>query len=141
TLVPVIGLVQVGGQAGADRYTYISLIGVFIVMAWGMVDAATRWSCHRAAFALAGCLVGACVVCTFFQVRRWHDSITLWKYTLQVNPQNALAKMNLGTALEEQGDAVEAERLYEETLRIDPRVELAHVNLGRMLAERGAMPE
>jgi tetratricopeptide (TPR) repeat protein len=141
TLVPVIGLVQVGSQAGADRYTYIPLIGIFIMLSWGLEDAAARRRIQAAAFALGGFALGACLLFTHFQARRWHDSITLWHYTLKVNPQNAVAKLNLGTALEEQGQLEEAERLYEEALRLDPRTDLAHLNLGRLLANRGSLDE
>ncbi len=141
TLVPVIGLVQVGGQSGADRFTYIPLIGIFIMLSWSLEDAAARWRIQAPAFALAGCVIGACLVCTSFQVRRWHDSITLWRYTLHVNPQNAVAKMNLGTALEEEGNVEDAERLYEETLCLDPANWRAHVNLGRLLDEGGSLDE
>lgn len=142
TLVPVIGLVQVGSQAGADRYTYIPLIGVFILFAWGMAEAAAHWRLQRAPFILAGCVVATCLVLTYFQARRWHDSITLWEYTLEVNPRNPVAELNLGTALEEGGRIAEAQRLYEQNLSTAPQAaDVAHVHLGRLLAERGSFEE
>jgi tetratricopeptide (TPR) repeat protein len=138
-LVPVVGFVQVGFQAGADRYTYLPLIGIFIMVSWALAEAAVRWNLQTAAYALAGCAVGACVLLSFFQARRWHDSIGLWQYTVRVTPRNAIAKVNLGTALEVAGQEEEAMRLYEEAVRDDPRTDLAHTNLGRLLASRGSL--
>src|SRR5712692_2781274 len=92
-LVPVIGLVQVGGQARADRYTYLPLIGIFIMLAWGLAAAVSERRFRIIAECLASGMIGACLICTFMQARHWHDSITLWTYTLRVNPQNGVAKI------------------------------------------------
>jgi tetratricopeptide (TPR) repeat protein len=140
-LVPVIGLVQVGGQARADRYTYLPLIGIFIMVSWGLAAVAAERRLQVIAGGLSAGILTACFLCTFIQARRWHDSTTLWEYTLRVNPQNSVAIMNLGTALEDQGDLANAERLYEETLRLDPSNWRAHINLARRLGENGALEE
>ena len=99
TLIPVIGLIQVGAQAMADRYTYVPLTGVFIVFAWAIadvVDAAPRWRYPLAAVCVG--LVVAFSVLAHEQVSRWRSSIVLWEYTLEVDPENPIALSNLGEA-------------------------------------------
>ena len=85
TLLPVIGLVQVGGQAMADRYTYVPFIGLFIVVVWGMADLAARWRAPKFLLPVgAGVVLSALMVCTWVQVSYWRDSITLYEHTLEV---------------------------------------------------------
>jgi Flp pilus assembly protein TadD len=96
TLVPVIGLVQVGIQARADRYTYLPLIGLFIMMVWGAADLAGRWGLQKAAIALAGIWLVCLTWLTHAQIGYWANSYTLWKHALAVTVDNSLAHTNLG---------------------------------------------
>jgi tetratricopeptide (TPR) repeat protein len=125
TLVPVIGLVQVGDHAMADRYSYVPLIGLFIVMAWGLTSG----------------LIVILMICSSVQVRHWKDSITLFTHTLRAAPNNPQAHTNLGVALAEQGKLDEAIWHYTEALRIEPNFLQAHINLGGALAGRGKSDE
>ena len=97
TLVPVIGLIQVGPHALADRYTYVPLIGLFIILVWGMSDLAVRWRFGR----LLLCAVGAVTIlslsfCSWLQASYWRNSITLFEHALQIAPDNYIALNNLG---------------------------------------------
>src|SRR5262249_26980051 len=80
TLVPVIGLVQVGLQSMADRYTYVPLIGLFLLVAWGGSDLAQRWDCPRVAVTLGGLLVGVFMLYAWLQCQYWSDGRTLWRH-------------------------------------------------------------
>jgi len=135
TLVPVIGLVQVGDHAMADRYTYVPLIGLFIVMAWGFPDLLEKWS-HRGVIlaTLTAGLIVILMICSSVQVRHWKDSITLFTHTLRAAPNNPQAHTNLGVALAEQGRLDEAAWHYAEALRIEPNFLQARINLGGALA-------
>lgn len=136
TLVPVIGIVQVGAQALADRYTYVPLIGLFIVMAWGLPDMLARWSHRRAALATltAGLLV-ALMICSLLQVRYWQNSSTLFRHTLEVTTNNWLAHNNMGLAVASEGDSAGALAHYRKSLLINPNNAPAHNNLGIALAQ------
>src|ERR1039458_8832321 len=114
-LLPVIGLVQVGWQARADRYTYLPLIGVFIMLVWGAVDLRPCSRTGRLVFRLGAVLVlGACLAATRFQLKYWQDSLALFRHALEVMPDNWLAHHNLGTALAGEGEGDEgAERSAE----------------------------
>ncbi len=138
TLVPVIGLVQVGDQALADRYTYVPLIGLFIIVAWGLRDlAAERRFAQVLAPLAAGILITALALCTWFQVRFWKDSITLDEHTLRVTQNNFFIHNNLGTLLYKQGQADQAMVHYQEALRLRPHYYLALNNLGVALYSKG----
>jgi tetratricopeptide (TPR) repeat protein len=142
TLVPVIGLVQVGRQSMADRYTYVPLIGLFLMGVWGTADLATRWRHGRTVLAgAAGGVLIACMVGAWVRVSYWQDGITLFGQALQVTEGNALAHNNLGLALQERGRAEEAIAHYEKALRIDPAMDNAHGNLGNALLEQGRREE
>jgi Flp pilus assembly protein TadD len=136
TLVPVIGIVQVGAHAMADRYTYVPLIGLFIVMAWGLPDMLERWPHRRAALATltAGLLV-ALMMYSLLQVRYWQNSSTLFRHTLDVTTNNWLAHNNMGLAVASEGDSAGALAHYCQSLRINPKNALAHNNLGIALAQ------
>jgi Flp pilus assembly protein TadD len=142
TLVPVIGLVQVGGQSMADRYTYVPSIGVFLMVAWGLdaIPAASRR--RRALLAgLAGAAVLACAVATWRQVGRWRDPATLYGHALRVTRENYLAHNNLGVVLLAQGRVADAVAHHEEAIRIEPRYTAARANLGLALASLGRADE
>ena len=91
TLVPVIGIVQAGGQAMADRYTYIPLIGLFIMVAWGVPDFLKKWN-YRKEILLASSALSILIlsIITWTQVGYWQDSITLFNHTLKVTDYNWL---------------------------------------------------
>jgi tetratricopeptide (TPR) repeat protein len=108
TLMPVIGLVQVGLQAMADRYTYIPYVGLFVMFIWGACDLADRASIPRQVLGISsGAVVVACVFLSWRQIAYWQDSVTLWRHALAVEPNNDLGHYNLGQAL-----AVAGERQY-----------------------------
>ena len=135
TLVPVIGLVQVGIQSMADRYTYIPLIGVFIMLVWGAADLIPERPWRRDALALGGLAVlGACAVLTVGQVAIWHDSETLFGQAVRVTKNNYLAYNNLGFYLSNKGRTAEAIENYQKSLKINPAYEDALNNLGYALA-------
>ena len=142
TLVPVIGLVQVGSQAMADRYTYVPLIGLFIMVAWGMADLVTGLRYRKLVFAAsAGGVLAALMIGTYWQVHHWHNSITLFQHSLEVTTGNWLAHNNLGNALAEQENLEKAIGHYSKALRIYPDCAMAHNNLGNALREKGEVNE
>jgi len=131
TLVPVIGLVQVGGAALADRYTYVPLIGVFIAAAWGVPDLLSGRSWRRLALTVAGgATVAALTAAAYVQAGYWRDSVTLFSRSLAVTERNWMARTNLGIAYDELGRTREAVRQYREALRIDPEYAEAWYDLG-----------
>jgi len=142
TLVPVIGMVQVGGQAMADRYTYIPLIGLFIVIAWGTAEIIDRWRVKRLLVVLtAVVLMLAIVAVSHMQVGHWANSITLFSHTLKVTGSNYLAHLNLGKALNDEGRDDEALQHYSAAVRINPNSAHAHVNFASALLARGKITE
>jgi tetratricopeptide (TPR) repeat protein len=142
TLIPVIGVVQVGAQAMADRYTYVPLIGVFVMIGWGLRDLVSRWD-HLGAVVpgCVGVIFAALMICTWLQVSRWNNSISLFEHTLDITVDNNLAHYNLGIVLAERGRLEEAIGHFSEALRIKPDDAEAHNNLGIALAERGRLEE
>ena len=103
-LVPVIGIVQFGGHASADRYTYLPLIGVFVMVAWGVPHAAAQW--HKGSVllgALAGVWILVLMLCAWFQVGHWQDSERLCRHALRVTTDNKRMHNNLGNALRDAG--------------------------------------
>lgn len=142
TLVPVIGVVQVGDQAMADRYTYIPLIGIFMVLAWGLRDAAAAQPRVRAVipWAAAAALI-ALTATAWNQTRYWRDSVTLYEHSLSVIEGDPLLHYNLANELREQGRLDDAVRHYEEAIRFDPNYLAARTNLGPILAKQGRIDE
>ncbi len=141
-LVPVIGLVQVGRQAMADRYTYLPLTGLFLMAVWGIADLTGRWRHRRTGLAvLAVIVILGCMAGTWFQVRLWQSGLTLLTHTLKVTKSNGIAHNNLGVALLELGNPEEAILHYREALRIDPKQAVAHNNLGIALMKTGRSEE
>jgi protein O-mannosyl-transferase len=144
TLVPVIGLVQVGSQARADRYTYIPLIGLCIMLAWFAAGIVERWpGAKRAVWisAVAACLCMAAL--TRVQIEYWQNSETLFRHALAVTNRNSVAHNNLGMALTGiPGRLPEAIAEYEAALEIQPDHAEARNNLGTALARvPGRMPD
>jgi protein O-mannosyl-transferase len=142
TLVPVIGLVQVGVQAMADRYTYLPFIGLFIMVAYGMADLGARW--HVPKFLLpvgAGVVLSALMICTWVQVGYWRDSVSLFEHALKVTGGYSLTHNNLGAALMKQGKPDQAIPHFTEALRLNPNYAEAQNNLGLALAAQGKMDQ
>jgi tetratricopeptide (TPR) repeat protein len=143
TLLPVIGLIQVGAQARADRYTYIPMIGLAIALVWGVSEALERWPRIQTVLAATLCL--ACFALTWRQVQYWRDSISLYEHAIEVTAENYVARYNLAAVLETRGELAEAAGQLRETVRIRPRFAPAHAALGQLLAKQGrpeqALPE
>ncbi len=149
TLLPVIGLVQVGRQAMADRYSYISLTGLFIIIAWGAPELFGRWRYKRIAFFLSALLIiSAMSVCTYFQLRHWRNSQTFCEHSLDVSGDIYMAHFCIAGPLSEQGRFDDVIYHCSEAVRIEPNfvnaingLALAHNNLGNMLCEQGKYDE
>ena len=131
TLIPVIGIVQVGSQAMADRYTYIPLIGLFIIAAWGISDVLKNLPRRREILAALSAL---CLICLFFltwkQVSYWRSSITLYTRTLAITDFNSIIYTNRGIMYGAMGDYNAAIADLTRAIKISPRMTLAHANLG-----------
>lgn len=137
-LFPVSGLIQSGGQAMADRFTYVPLIGIFIMVGWSADDwLAPRPSAQPWGFAIFGILLVSCMMTTRSLLPNWHDSISLFRRVLNVTQENAFAENNMGMALSNAGKSDEAVFHYLESLRILPNYEVAHYNIGFELAAQG----
>jgi len=142
TLVPVIGVVQAGNQAMADRYTYIPLIGLFIMCAWGVPDLVKKWHYRKMGFGiLTGLVLSTLMVCTWLQVQQWRDGISLFQHALKVTENNYVAHTNLGVLLNNKGRQKEAIEHHYEAIRIDPYFADAHNNLGIALHGQGKTME
>jgi tetratricopeptide (TPR) repeat protein len=140
TLVPVIGLVQVGAQARADRYTYIPFIGLFIMMIWIANALLERWQpLRRGAIGLAITALCCYLGLTRHQLAYWHNSVALCRQAVAVTKDNAFAHNNLGVALAEEGKLNEATEHYAEAVRIKPNYTQARYNLGIQLASAGEL--
>ncbi len=139
TLLPVIGLVQVGAQSMADRYSYFPLIGIFLAVAFAAQAVIERFALRKEGFALAAILIlGACIFSTENQLRYWHDSETLFNHSLEV-ADSATAHASLAGALQEQGQLSEATRQYILAIHLDPEMGLAYWNLGKIFAGEGKL--
>jgi tetratricopeptide (TPR) repeat protein len=141
-LVPVIGLVQVGPQAMADRYTYIPMTGLFIIISWGFSDLSTKWHYRKIVLALfAVIILSALTTRTFLQLGYWRNSITLFEHAVNVTDNNCLGHNNLGAALLEKGKFDKAVLHIKESLRIEPGYKAALYNLGAALSDQGKLDE
>lgn len=148
TLVPVIGLVQVGRQAMADRYTYVPLIGLFMVLAWGVPELIAKSSGPSANrkpsaiwAALGLVLLVGLAACTYFQVGYWRDSIGLYDHALAVDNGSYLAHLGRADALATKRYYDAAMPEYQAVLKLKPKCATAHVNYGLALAQMGRWPE
>jgi protein O-mannosyl-transferase len=140
TLAPVIGIVQVGRQAWADRYAYIPLWGLFVIAVWLLAEIATRISLRRTAqvvIALA-VLLGYSVV-TRCQIEYWHDSYSLFTHAIQVTGANPIAEGNLGSALMEMQRPDLAAPHLERAIQLMPTFAAAHYNLGTLLQRQNEL--
>jgi protein O-mannosyl-transferase len=130
TLVPVIGVVQVGSQSIADRYTYLPSIGLFILVAWGANDLLNRWPDKKKFLPIAAgvALVGLAGV-TSIQLTYWRNSIALFGHAVEVTTNNYAAENCLGKAFEKTGDNVHALICYTDAVKIEPRYPQSQFNL------------
>ncbi len=141
-LVPVIGILQVGNQARADRYTYLPQIGLYLLITWGAARFCAGWRHRRVPLAALGCaVVGAFVVLGRAQAAYWRDSEILWRHALACTTDNIIAEGNLGEACHVNGKNDEAMMHFENSLRINPRQAAIHSSLGTLLLEIGRVDE
>jgi len=139
-LFPVIGLVQRGEQSHADRYTYLSQIGLYIMIAWGIGDLSSRWRQRRLLLgsAAAAVLIGLMVL-AHRQTSHWRNSEALWKHTLAHTSRNYVAHLNLAVNLAQSGRIPEALPHFEQALQIRPTSAEAQNNYGYTLALLGRL--
>jgi protein O-mannosyl-transferase len=142
TLVPVIGFVQVGEQSMADRYTYLTQIGLYLAITWGLTELVAVWPVLRwKVSAVSALALAVLMVCAWRQTRHWRDSEVLWAHTLACTSENSVAHNNLGLTLACRGEVEEALAQYRKALEIDPDYDLAQNNMGIALANRGQVEE
>lgn len=142
TLIPVIGLVQVGVQSLANRYTYIPLVGIFIAITWDLNVLRERLRMRRfypVVFPMLA--LSVLVVISGIQARHWKNSVTIFRHALKFTSNNWVAHLNLGWALEQTGKFDEAMFQYRESIRVQPRNPYAHNNLGYLLDLQGRTDE
>jgi Tfp pilus assembly protein PilF len=142
TLVPVIGLVQVGAQSMADRYTYLPLIGIFIMVVWGSAEFLQDSHCRRVIWgAVSGAVIAILLVMTQIQVGYWKNSIALFSHALHVTEKNYQAHNNLARALTNKKKYTEAVEHYRTAIRINPFYMPPYLNLGLTWMEQGKLEE
>jgi tetratricopeptide (TPR) repeat protein len=143
TLVPVIGLVQVGSQAMADRYTYIPSVGIFILTIWGAHELAGHWRHHAMVLAPAGAAaVVLCMALTRHQLGYWQDGDeSLFRHALKVTQNNYVAHNNIGIVLAKKGRINEAISEYQEAIRLNPYYPDPNYNLGNAFLKNGQTDE
>jgi tetratricopeptide (TPR) repeat protein len=140
TLVPMIGLVQVGEQAMADRYTYIPGLGVLIMLVWSVAELTSRMLLRVASGATSVAIVVLCAV-TRQQVGYWKDSASLFRHALAVSPDNYGARINLGNALFSKGRLDDAITEFQQAVRLRPELRLPHSQLAAALRAKGRVNE
>ena len=142
TLVPVIGLVQVGVQAMADRYTYVPLIGLFIIIVWGFGELMTHWKLQKMALTACGmAIVGLLTAVTWQQIGYWRNSTALFKHAFEVTDNNSVAHNNYALGVGMQGKTDEAIKHFKIALKISPNSANARINLGLAFYEQGKLEE
>jgi tetratricopeptide (TPR) repeat protein len=142
TLVPVIGLVQIGSQSMADRYMYIPSIGLFILVVWGLNDLPGSWPQKQKIVTLAGTVaLAGCLACTWVQLKYWQDSISLFRHAMEVTTDNYVACACLAQALDAIGQEDEALILCTNAVRIEPNYPPGQFFLGMVLLKKGKSEE
>lgn len=142
TLIPVIGLVQVGLQAKADRYTYIPLIGIFIIITYGIAELVQRWPKFKIFFAsAAGGIILTLIILTHLQVETWQNSSTLYQHAAEVTTNNDWAHLNIGVVMAQRGDKENAIVHFKEAIRIKPYAFRVYNNWALLLSKTGEHKE
>jgi tetratricopeptide (TPR) repeat protein len=145
TLVPVIGVIQVGAQAMADRYTYVPLIGLFVIIAFGAPDLLKRLPSpsgnQNILFAYAIVILFACIFVTSAQLKYWQNSFTLFDHTLAVTKNNGIILNNYANILAQSGKNIEAAKCLVESLRLKPDSYEIRNNYGNVLKSLGKLDE
>jgi len=141
TMVPMIGLVQVGNQAMADRYGYLPFIGLFVMVVWGIAEFANRFSIRKYIAASTVVIVVAFCVVTYRQQAYWHDDFSLWSHTLAVTHRNFVAEDNFGNALIKAGRYEEGIAHFRNAAEIEPGDPVSEVNLGIYAQQHGDLQE
>lgn len=137
TLIPVIGLVQVGSQAMADRFTYLPSIGAFIMVAWGAADIFAKWQYRKPVLAItAGAVLCLLLMFTRVQAGYWRNNFVLFQHTLVVTENNYIIHKNYANALYEKGLINEAVAHYNKALKIAPGYLVARLNVGMIFLEQ-----
>ena len=141
-LLPVIGIVQVGDQAMADRYTYVPLIGIFVILAWGLPELFEKWHIRKVGFVICAALfLPMLMITTWLQVRHWSDNISFYEHMIKVTDNNFMAHYNLGVYLAEHEQIDAAITQYQKALSIKPGHADANNNLGNALVIKGRYKE
>ena len=141
-LVPVIGLLQVGWQGHADRYTYLPQIGLYIAVTWAITDLTRSWRYQRTALSTAAVLVVAALsYCAWGQTSYWRNSETLFTHTLAVTSNNDVALNNLGIIFLDKGELDEAISKLQAAIDLRPENAPAHDNLAKALLKKGRIAE
>jgi Flp pilus assembly protein TadD len=141
-LAPVIGILQVGSQARADRYTYLPQIGLYLLLTWGAAEGCAGWRHRRAVLGgLATMILAVLIFCARAQTAYWRNNETLWTHTLACTSGNAIAHSNLGAALFKMDREDEAIAHFQKALEIKPDFAEAHNNLGNLLFQKGRADE
>ena len=136
-LIPVIGIVQVGLQGHADRYTYLPQIGLYLALVWLIWDLTKSWQQQKILLSAAAMIVlGTLSILSWKQTTHWRDTETLWRHTLAVTPDSDVAHAGLGGILFVRGQIEEAIDHYENALRLRDGNTAAHFGLGRALAAK-----
>jgi tetratricopeptide (TPR) repeat protein len=135
TLVPVIGIVQVGSQAMADRYTYVPLIGLFIIAAWGLPELFKSWRYRKIALASAAlAILSALAICAWVQTSHWKNTISLFEHALKVTDRNYTAYIQLGNAYYAAGETEQAISAYGKAIEKNAGDSWAYYNRGNVYA-------
>ncbi len=142
TLIPMIGLVQIGGQQMADRYTYFPLIGVFVAVVWLL---AAIWPQHALGRRILSVVAVGCYLAlgylSLIQIAYWHDGVRLFEHALACGPDNAFSRNQLGCARVQKGQLHEAIEDFEAATRLSPRFDQPQHNLGLVYQRLGRLDE
>jgi protein O-mannosyl-transferase len=139
-LLPVVGVMQVGGQSHADRYTYLPQIGIYMAVAWLVAEWGAKWQAGRVVFGgLMASVLAVLMVCAWKQTAYWKNAKTLWTHTVACTKGNAMACDSLGLAYLQKGELDESILWFQKALQIHPDYFDANNNLGIALMRKGQL--
>jgi tetratricopeptide (TPR) repeat protein len=141
TLVPVIGLVQVGGQSMADRYTYVPLIGIFLALAWSVPDSRRSGSLGIVTAGVLVVVLGWLAMYSWFQLKFWRNETTVWHHALEVTENNPMAEDHWGSLMLRMGEVEEAEQHLKRSIMLDPTFSAPYFHLGALRLWQGRLDE